>query len=244
MLCLQTVAGGQIELKSNHCYSLGRALDCDVVIEDIASSRHHARITVSAKGRNVVVEDLGSRNGTYVNDDRIDGRTPIELGTRIRIGATVYLLSVVDEADVDEDSLNDLDTGTVGLESLSLGRNVNAEILKVVRAEGQAGTEFAGQLGAFSLIEVLQLLIQTHRSGSLHVAVESGHAQIELRNGEVCAASFEDLEGFDALIALVQKKTGIFWLVEEFAPVTNSIRVPGASLLFELCRAIDEKDLV
>ncbi|MHC4225607.1 MAG: hypothetical protein ACYSUN_16575, partial [Planctomycetota bacterium] len=71
-----------------------------------------------------------------------------------------------------------------------------------------------------------------------------GHAQIELRNGEVCAASFEDLEGFDALIALVQKKTGIFWLVEEFAPVTNSIRVPGASLLFELCRAIDEKDLV
>jgi hypothetical protein len=244
MLCLQTVSGGQIELRANHSYALGRALDCDVVVEDIASSRRHARITVSGKGRTVVVEDLGSRNGTFVNDDRIDGRTPIDTGTRIRIGATVYLLNFVDEEAEDDVALCDMDTGTVGLENLSLGHDVNEEILRVIRTDGQSGTEFAGQLGAFSLIEVLQLLIQTHRSGTLHVAVESGHAVIELRNGEVCSTSFEELEGFDALLALVQKKTGIFWLVEDFSPCANNIRVPGSSLLFELCRTLDEKDLV
>jgi hypothetical protein len=240
--CLQTVSGGQIELKPNHNYSLGRARDCDIVVEDIASSRYHARIRVSAKGRNVVVEDLDSRNGTFVDDERIEGRTSIRRGSRIRIGASVYMLNSASEGHTKEIPLCNLDTGTVGLDRLSLGPNVAEDLLRVIGIRGQTGSEFAGQLGAISLMEILQLLIQTLRSGTLHVAVEDGHATIDLRDGEVRTASFGDLDGFDALLALVRKKTGLFWLIEKFTPCTNLIQIPGSALLLELCRALDEQD--
>ena len=44
---------------------IGREKDCEIRIDDIHISRYHARITV-ADGQ-VLLEDLGSTNGTYVN---------------------------------------------------------------------------------------------------------------------------------------------------------------------------------
>jgi hypothetical protein len=59
----------------------------DLVIPDAGVSRRHARVVAHNGG--VIVEDLGSSNGTYVNGQRITG--PVELGTgdEIRVGATV-----------------------------------------------------------------------------------------------------------------------------------------------------------
>jgi phosphoserine phosphatase RsbU/P len=48
---------------------LGRALDCQVHIRDLTVSRRHARIT--RDGDRYLVEDLGSGNGTYVNDQAV-----------------------------------------------------------------------------------------------------------------------------------------------------------------------------
>lgn len=50
--------------------SVGRNADCDIVILDGLLSRHHARLTIDA-GR-LLVEDLNSANGTYINQIRID----------------------------------------------------------------------------------------------------------------------------------------------------------------------------
>lgn len=68
---------------------LGRALDCAVVLADPRASRHHARITVSDDG--VAIEDLGSRNGTLLNGERITaaGLSP---GDSIRIGGSTLEL--------------------------------------------------------------------------------------------------------------------------------------------------------
>jgi hypothetical protein len=188
-----------------------------------------------------VVEDLGSRNGTMVDDKRIEGRKSIRPGSRIRIGASVYMLNHASEGPQEEISLPDIDTRTVGLDHLSFGHEVAEDLLRVIGLRGEAGSEFAGQLGAIGLVEVLQLLIQTLRSGTLHVAVEDGHATIELRDGEVCTCSFRELDGFDALLALVRKKTGLFWLVEKFTPCTNLIQTPSATLFLDLCCALDEQ---
>jgi hypothetical protein len=59
----------------------------DLVIDDPGVSRRHARVV--ADGEGVVVEDLGSSNGTYVNGERISG--PVELGAddEVQVGATV-----------------------------------------------------------------------------------------------------------------------------------------------------------
>lgn len=66
--------------------TIGRLPECDVVVADPAASRRHARIV----RRDGVwrIEDLGSTNGTYVNDEPVTERA-LEDGDRITVGATV-----------------------------------------------------------------------------------------------------------------------------------------------------------
>ena len=67
---------------------MGRALENEIVILDKRSSREHA--VIRFKGRKVVVEDLGSTNGTYLNGERL--RAPVDLrdGDCITIGDMQY----------------------------------------------------------------------------------------------------------------------------------------------------------
>ena len=62
----------------------------DVVLEDSEVSRRHARIWPTAAG--LAVEDLGSSNGTHVNDVRIEAPTVLEDGATIRLGTTTILV--------------------------------------------------------------------------------------------------------------------------------------------------------
>src|SRR6476620_11619411 len=59
----------------------------DLVIDDPGVSRRHARVLTEAGG--VVVEDLGSSNGTYVNGERISGPVEVATGDELQLGATV-----------------------------------------------------------------------------------------------------------------------------------------------------------
>jgi hypothetical protein len=62
----------------------GRGLDNDVVLDSLSVSREHARL-LQADG--LYVEDLGSRNGTFVNGHRVQ-RARVVPGDRVRLGAT------------------------------------------------------------------------------------------------------------------------------------------------------------
>ena len=68
---------------------VGRDHDCAVRIDSTTISRHHARIIVT-RGE-ATVEDLGSKNGTYVNGQRIQETVAIEVGGRIRVGAVTMI---------------------------------------------------------------------------------------------------------------------------------------------------------
>jgi DNA-binding winged helix-turn-helix (wHTH) protein len=63
---------------------LGREKGVRVWIDDPAVSRHHARIRVS--GAKATIEDLGSKNGTLVNDDATRGAVELSDGDRLQIG--------------------------------------------------------------------------------------------------------------------------------------------------------------
>jgi hypothetical protein len=69
---------------------IGRANDSTLVLEDDYASTRHARI--SLQDGMWVVEDLGSTNGTYLGQRKIDGPVPLELGVPLRIGRTVLEL--------------------------------------------------------------------------------------------------------------------------------------------------------
>jgi diguanylate cyclase (GGDEF)-like protein len=67
---------------------LGRADDSDVVLTDNAASRRHALVAPAPDG--YAVTDLGSTNGTYVNDEPVGGPRPLRDGDYLRVGGCIY----------------------------------------------------------------------------------------------------------------------------------------------------------
>ena len=67
--------------------TLGRG-DVEIQLDDPFASSRHARIT--RQGRALVIEDLGSTNGTYLNDEPLTGPQPLHDGDRIRIAGCEF----------------------------------------------------------------------------------------------------------------------------------------------------------
>lgn len=63
---------------------IGRGEDCAVVLDFTGVSRHHARLTV--ENSRFILEDLGSKNGTWKNEERLRESVDLRDGDRIRIG--------------------------------------------------------------------------------------------------------------------------------------------------------------
>lgn len=69
---------------------IGRAPSCTLVLDDDYSSSRHARLF--PQDDRWFVEDLGSTNGTYVGDQRVEQATPVPTGTPVRVGQSVLEL--------------------------------------------------------------------------------------------------------------------------------------------------------
>jgi pSer/pThr/pTyr-binding forkhead associated (FHA) protein len=68
---------------------LGRGETADIRLEDTFASSHHARLV--PQGDVMVLEDLGSTNGTYLNGEPLRGPQPLHVGDTIRIGDSEFL---------------------------------------------------------------------------------------------------------------------------------------------------------
>ena len=64
---------------------LGRTADCVIRVEAVSVSREHARIVVDRQ--EALIEDLDSKNGTFVNGARVTGTVTLQDGDEIRIGS-------------------------------------------------------------------------------------------------------------------------------------------------------------
>ena len=67
---------------------LGRGDQADIKLEDTFASSQHARL--APQGEVMVLEDLGSTNGTYLNEEPVRGPQPLHAGDRIRIGDSTF----------------------------------------------------------------------------------------------------------------------------------------------------------
>lgn len=93
---------------------VGRGIDCSVVLTDIAVSRKHLQIDFD--GRYYTLRDLGSGNGTLINDRLEDGVCQLQHGDRLELGNTIIrfehpasktdqaVIGWGDQADVDEEA--------------------------------------------------------------------------------------------------------------------------------------------
>ncbi|MGA2073817.1 MAG: FHA domain-containing protein, partial [Terriglobia bacterium] len=93
-------------------FTLGRQSDSDLVLLDSRISRRHARIVQTEKG--YVIEDLGSRHGTAVNNEKITSCL-LKSGDRINLGvADSYMLSYAEDQAVLPELLEKLEKATAG----------------------------------------------------------------------------------------------------------------------------------
>lgn len=76
---------------------IGTARTNEVQVREAGMGFRHAVIHVAADG-GVVVEDLGARDGTFVNGERVRGRRALAIGERLRLGAEVELVLARAEA--------------------------------------------------------------------------------------------------------------------------------------------------
>jgi len=66
---------------------IGRSSKADIQVDQESISRNHAKLVL---GERVVIRDMGSTNGTYVNDELVEGDHKLHSGDLIKIGRTIF----------------------------------------------------------------------------------------------------------------------------------------------------------
>jgi DNA-binding CsgD family transcriptional regulator len=107
-------------------YVVGRTKGAAIVIRDLTLSRRHARLIRGANS--LTVEDLDSRNGTFVNGERITRQT-VELGDEIRFGGVECRLAASPLSATDfEDSETTFTTAVPGGSTVSFDELTRAQM--------------------------------------------------------------------------------------------------------------------
>jgi ABC-type multidrug transport system ATPase subunit/pSer/pThr/pTyr-binding forkhead associated (FHA) protein len=106
MLGMETPSSGlrKIDLRNRKELTIGRSPDNDLQLDYRTISRHHARIRQVGSAEEYVIEDLGSSNGTFVNDQVVDPGElhPLNPGSTLRIGPIKLLFAPESMQLVDE----------------------------------------------------------------------------------------------------------------------------------------------
>lgn len=88
-------AGQSINLEAKKVWTLGRATESDIVLQEASVSRSHCRIEQEAN-REWILTDLNSSNGSFLNSEKIQN-THLENGDRIQLGSTTILKFVIQD---------------------------------------------------------------------------------------------------------------------------------------------------
>jgi hypothetical protein len=210
---------------------IGRSSDLDMVLVEDMVSRKHAKI--SSHNGQVIIQDLGSTNGTFVNGEKIK-RVRLREGDRILIGTSIIKLVTVDEAAAAE--------AASGEERSASPPPVPQPTMAPRRTTG--ARSMAGTIDEIPLPDLLQLLSTSKKSGVLEIQGEQGLGRIYLRNGQVYYATIDDsfdLSPSKAVYRMVVWETGTFELQppdeKEFLEELNE---STEALLMEAMRQLDE----
>lgn len=106
-----TVEGGPLDGRTFRLgpdgLEIGREMGCDIAIPDPAISRHHCTIEALSEADGEFafrVRDLGSSNGTYLNDSRID-QAKLKSGDQLRVGTVVLTYRLGEEPSLSDERL-------------------------------------------------------------------------------------------------------------------------------------------
>ncbi len=85
-------SGAEFSLQSGTTYLIGSdPSSCDIFFQDLSVSRQHARLIIDTKDR-AIVEDLGSRNGTLIDSEKLIGKKQVVGTSLLTLGTTSFIL--------------------------------------------------------------------------------------------------------------------------------------------------------
>ncbi len=199
---------------------LGRSPECTLALPSGQASRRHAAVCREAD--RVLIRDLGSTNGTFVNGEKVQGERELSSGDRIDIGGTCVTF-------------------------WNVGRGAAAPVradLTVVAFQHEPSTAvadaLAGDLAQIPLFAVLQMLEMGAQTGLLTVTVNEAPQRLWLDTGRLVHAETEKLSGWEAAVAVAQALFGRFEFQTGEAPPSRSIDAGVIELVLEASRLLDE----
>ncbi len=177
--------GQRIEIPPGMSVIIGRSAECQFQINDDSVSRRHAQVVNEGNGT-FLVKDLGSTNGTHVNDRPIGQARTLKNGDRLRVGTV--LLKFLSGNDIEADYHNDVyrltisDALTETYNKRYLMENLEREIEKARRSQ---------RVLSFVMLDIdkFKLLNDTygHLVGDLVLREVARRIATTVRKGEVFA---------------------------------------------------------
>jgi hypothetical protein len=201
--------------------TIGRSPDCRLQVPSAGASRRHA--SVACRDGGVMLRDLGSTNGTFLNGRRIQGEAALQSGDRIRVGGLEILYCCAE-------------AGTAVSEA------AGARTAASFWPDSTGGSEaLRGSLDKVPLFAVLQMLEMGRQSGCLAVETAQGEGFLWLDAGRIVHAEGLKKSGLEAALAIAQANAGRF----DFAPGSPAPELSmGASVtevILEATRLLDEE---
>ncbi len=190
--------GGEYPLPDDKEIVIGRGGELDIVLVEDMVSRKHAKITTQ-QGK-VVIQDLGSTNGTFVNGEKIK-RFRLKEGDRVLIGTSI--LKLISQADAQQDN--------AGFTREELNANLDA----LGRRQANKADVTSGNLEDLPLPDILTLMSTGKKTGVLAVRNEDHEGRVYLKAGRIFYAMLDDndeLGPLKALFRMITFETGQFAL--------------------------------
>ena len=214
--------GGEFPLPNQGEIVIGRSSELDMVLVEDMVSRRHAKITVS--NGEIVLHDLGSTNGSFVNGEKIK-RATLNEGDRVLIGTSIIKV-------VPADGETNLSDAKARLKNVSAGERTS-----------QVRT-MTGSIAEVPLPDLLQLFAASKKSGVLVVHTDTDVGKIYLDHGRVNFATVNDNQDVPpekSFYRIVTWQQGTFDMEPaEEREFPKPIQMSTEGLLMEAMRQLDE----
>ena len=220
--------GGEFPIEEGREIVVGRSSDLDMVLVEEMVSRKHARIALT-DGR-ILIKDLGSTNGTFVNGERIQ-ESEIKEGDRVLIGSNI--LKVV----------------ALEMEESAPKRGAPVKLPRPRRSEGSE-SRMSGDIEEIPLPDLLQLFATSKKTAVLVVETEGASGRIYLNEGRIYYVTLHsaanpslELAPLKAAYRMLTWVSGSFELAPpDSKTFEHPIDVSVQEVLMEVFRQKDEFD--
>ncbi len=185
--------------------TLGRKSDNDIVVADISASRRHAEIDYDVQQDELIITDLNSTNGTFVNRDRLTRPIRLENNDAIRIGA-----HIINVFRVESDAANrPIHSGTRPLTRDLLLEAVDQHAILMYETARQLNTVLDTQ----SALEQVTNLIKRSMGADYCVVAQRGQTGSLAQRGVP-----------QSIISLVLEEKSAVLLPDPALPITDELR--------------------